>query len=93
MLAVIDPLITLTTTFFTEVVPKPVPEGSEVKAGWTALFLWVAMIVAVGLLGWSLVRQLKRTLAAKEAGIYGEDRKITDGPAFEVDDEGADKNA
>lgn len=82
MFAVIDSLTTVVPFLVTEVVGKPVPEGSEVKAGWTALVLWLAMIVAVGLLGWSLVRQLKRTLAAKQAGVYGDDRQIMDGPAF-----------
>ena len=56
-------------------------EPEDVKAGYTALLLWLAMAVAVGLLGWSLVRQLRKTQAAKEAGVYGEDRPITKGPA------------
>lgn len=52
--------------------PRPVPEDDEVKAGYVALFLWLGMAVAVALLGWSLIRQIRRTSAAKDAGVYGD---------------------
>jgi hypothetical protein len=81
MLDLIDPLV-LTSWLSAAEAPRPIPQPEEVKAGYTALLLWIAMMIAVGLLGWSLVRQLRRTQKAKEAGVYGEDRKITSGPAF-----------
>ena len=37
----------------------PVPEDTEVKAGWTALLLWIAMAVAVVALAFSLVHRLR----------------------------------
>lgn len=52
--------------------PRPVPEDSEVKAGYVALFLWLGMAVAVALLGWSLVRQFRKVNAAREAGVFGD---------------------
>jgi TRAP-type C4-dicarboxylate transport system permease small subunit len=38
----------------------PVPEDREVKAGWTALLLWIGMAVAVAVLAFSLVRRLRK---------------------------------
>lgn len=55
----------------------PVPEDEDVKAGWVAFAVFVGLIVAVALLGWSLVRQLRKAEAAEEAGLYDpSDRKI-----------------
>lgn len=86
MLDLIDPL-TLTSWLFAADTPRPIPEPEEVKAGYIGLLFWIGLIVAIGLLGWSLVRQLKRTQVAKQKGVYGEDRRITDGPAFQVDED------
>lgn len=47
----------------------PAPE--DVKAGWGAFWIFVALAVAVALLGWSLVRQLRKTDANAEAGVFG----------------------
>lgn len=90
MLDLIDPL-TIATWLQAADVPRPVPEPEDVKAGYTALFLWLGMGVAVALLGWSLTRQLRRTQAAKDAGVYGDDRRITAGPAFQVDEDEGDQ--
>ena len=49
------------------------PEPEDVKAGWTAFVLFLLLFVAVGLLGWSLVRQLRKAQAAEDAGVYGRD--------------------
>ena len=38
----------------------PVPEDREVKAGWTALLLWLGMAIAVAVLAFSLVRRLRK---------------------------------
>ncbi|WP_110239541.1 hypothetical protein [Nocardioides gilvus] len=53
-------------------ISEPVPEDSEVKAGYVALFLWLGMAVAVGLLGWSLIRQFRKTAISKAKGLYGD---------------------
>ena len=47
-----------------------IPEANDVKAGWVAFAIFIALVVAVGLLGWSLVRQLRKAQAAEEAGLY-----------------------
>lgn len=54
-------------------ISEPVPEDSEVKAGYVALFLWLGMAVAVALLGWSLVRQFRKTAISKAKGLYGDE--------------------
>ena len=46
------------------------PEADEVKAGWVALGLFLGLAVAIALLGWSLIRQLRKAQAAQEAGLY-----------------------
>ncbi|WP_110208136.1 hypothetical protein [Nocardioides daejeonensis] len=53
-----------------EIVAKKPPEAKDVVAGWTAFWLFIGLIVAVALLCWSLVRQLKKVNQAKEAGVY-----------------------
>jgi hypothetical protein len=47
-----------------------IPEANDVKAGWVAFAIFIALLVAVGLLGWSLVRQLRKAQAAEDAGLY-----------------------
>lgn len=55
----------------------PVPQDEDVKAGWVAFAVFIGLIVAVALLGWSLVRQLRKAEAAEEAGLYDpSDRKL-----------------
>ena len=47
------------------------PEDKDVKAGWGAFFIFLGLAAAVALLGWSLVRQLKRAKANADAGVFG----------------------
>ena len=49
----------------------PAPE--DVKAGWVALIIFLLLALAVAFLGWSLVRQLRKAQAAKDAGAYGDE--------------------
>lgn len=49
------------------------PEPEDVKAGWTAFALFIGGLVAVGLLGWSLTKQLRKVEAARKAGVYGDE--------------------
>lgn len=46
------------------------PEANDVVAGWTGLVVLLALALAVGFLGWSLVKQLKKADRAAEAGVY-----------------------
>jgi len=49
------------------------PKDEDVKAGWTAFALFLLLIAAVVVLGFSLVKQLRKAQAAKDAGVYGDD--------------------
>lgn len=48
----------------------PTPDPDDVVAGWGAFGLFGLGILAVALLGWSLVRQLRKVDAAQDAGLY-----------------------
>ncbi|WGL53380.1 hypothetical protein P5P86_06010 [Nocardioides sp. BP30] len=50
----------------------PVPTDNNVKAGWTAFAVFLLLLVAVGVLGWSFSRQLKKVKKASDAGVYDE---------------------
>jgi hypothetical protein len=49
------------------------PKPEDVKAGWTAFAVFIGLIVAVALLGWSLSRQLRKAQNARDAGVYGDE--------------------
>jgi hypothetical protein len=51
----------------------PTPKDTEVKAGPLGFALWIFMILAVVVLGFSLVKQLRKAQAAKDAGLYGDE--------------------
>jgi hypothetical protein len=51
------------------------PEPADVKAGWTAFVVFLLLLVAVALLGWSLSRQLKKADRAKRAGVLPSTRE------------------
>ena len=48
------------------------PEPEDVTAGWTALVVFLLLIAAVVFLGFSLVKQLRKAQAAKDAGVFGD---------------------
>jgi len=50
-----------------------VPKDDDVKAGWTAFAIFVALAIAVALLGVSLVRHLRKAQANKDAGLFGDE--------------------
>ena len=52
---------------------EQVPEDDDVVAGWTGLAVFAFLLVAVALIGWSLVRQLRKAERAKAEGVYGDD--------------------
>jgi hypothetical protein len=51
----------------------PTPKPTDVKAGPLGFALWIFMIIAVVLLAFSLVKQLRKAQAAKDAGLYGDE--------------------
>ncbi|WP_370038107.1 hypothetical protein [Nocardioides sp.] len=55
-----------------------VPEAEDVKAGSIAFLLFILGLVAVGLLGWSLVRQLRKVEDARKRGVYGDEPEVAD---------------
>ncbi|MGO4255981.1 hypothetical protein [Marmoricola sp. RAF53] len=59
----------------------PAPAADDVKAGWGAFGIFLLMAAAVALLGWSLVRHLKKTKANAAAGVFGPEdaAKLSDG--------------
>ena len=61
-------LFVLTTSLLAS---DPVPEANDVVAGWVALVIFVGLALAVGLLGWALTKQLRRTDANRKAGAFG----------------------
>jgi hypothetical protein len=78
------------------------PEPEDVKAGWTALVIFLLLALSVAVLGFSLVKQLRKAQAAKDAGLYGDEpvdrttdpsgNAVDDRPASRPDD-GADHRA
>jgi len=57
------------------VAADPAPAPKDVKAGWGAFWIFIGLAVAVALLGWSLVKQLKKTQANADAGVFDEKPK------------------
>ncbi|MCF6376583.1 hypothetical protein L2K70_03120 [Nocardioides KLBMP 9356] len=57
------------------------PDPTEVKAGPLGFAVWMFMIVAVVVIGFSLVKQLRKAQAAKDAGVYGDEPVTRDDAA------------
>ena len=49
------------------------PDPTEVKAGPLGFAIWIFMILAVVVIAFSLVKQLRKAQAAKDAGVYGDE--------------------
>ena len=47
-----------------------VPAAEDVKAGWGAFALFIALGVAVALLGWSMSRHLRKARDNAELGVF-----------------------
>lgn len=47
-----------------------VPDPNDVKAGWVAFLVFILLIVAVALLGWSLTRHLRKARDNAEKGVF-----------------------
>ncbi len=48
----------------------PVPDAEDVTAGWGAFAVFVALGIAVALLGFSLARHLRKARDNAEAGMF-----------------------
>ena len=53
------------------------PVDKDVKAGWTALVIFLLLIAAVVVLGFSFSKQLRKTEAARKAGVFGPTEEAT----------------
>lgn len=78
----------MTTLSFTD----KAPEDAEVKAGWIALVVFLLLVVAVVVLSFSLVKQLRKAQHAKDTGVYGDEPvdHSVDQPVDHPVDNGAD---
>ncbi|KQV67876.1 hypothetical protein ASC64_11800 [Nocardioides sp. Root122] len=63
----------------------PTPSDNDVVAGPLGFAIWIFLILAVVVLAFSLVKQLRKAQAAKDAGVYG-DEPVT--PEQKADSEG-----
>ena len=63
----------------------PTPEPTEVKAGPLGFALWIFLILAVVVIGFSLVKHLRKAEAAKDAGLYGDEPVTRDDSATPED--------
>ena len=65
LLTVLPDVLTLVVSLTDEV-----PEDEDVKAGWLAFVIFIGLIVAVALLGFSLFKHLRKAEASEEAGLF-----------------------
>ncbi|RYB94971.1 hypothetical protein EUA93_11820 [Nocardioides oleivorans] len=66
-------------------VDDPTPADNDVVAGPIAFAIWIGMILAVVVIGFSLVKQLRKAQAAKDAGVYGDEPVDTTGTSERAD--------
>lgn len=62
-------MLELVTTFMVDETPKP----TDVKAGPLGFAVWIFLILAVVVIAFSLVKQLRKAQAAKDAGVFGDE--------------------
>lgn len=60
------------------VAAEKAPEPEDVKAGWTAFVLFLLLIAAVVFLLFSFLKQLRKAQAAKDAGVFGDEKNGSD---------------
>ncbi len=64
--------LTLFLVRLAEGLPEDGPEPEDVKAGWLGFGVFLLLVAAVVVLSFSLVKQLRKAQAAKDAGVYGD---------------------
>lgn len=62
------PLLVPFVTFLSTL--DPTPQDEDIKAGFPALFIFLGMLVLIGLLGFSLSRHLRQSETNRRAGLY-----------------------
>lgn len=50
----------------------PTPAKEDIKAGWLAFGIFLALAVATGLLCWSMVRHMRTAKLNAETGAFGD---------------------
>ena len=65
----------------------PTPADNDVVAGPLGFAVWIFMILAVVVIGFSLVKQLRKAQAAKDAGVYGDEPVSRDAADAQPTDE------
>ena len=65
----------------------PTPADNDVVAGPLGFAVWIFMILAVVVIGFSLVKQLRKAQAAKDAGVYGDEPVNRDSEEASTPDE------
>jgi hypothetical protein len=51
------------------------PADRDVKAGWPAFGLFIGLVLAVAVLGWSLTKHLKKAKLNADSGAFGDEDK------------------
>ena len=59
---------------------EQVPDDEDVVAGWTGFAVLIFLIVSLAIIGFFLIRQLRRADEAKRRGVFG------DAPQNDADD-------
>ncbi len=67
----------------------PTPKENDVVAGPLGFAVWIFMILAVVVIGFSMVKQLRKAEAAKDAGLFG-DEPVDRSATASTDDTDAD---
>jgi hypothetical protein len=64
------------------------PDDNDVVAGPLGFAVWIFLIIAVVVIGFSLAKQLRKAQAAKDAGVYGDEpvRRDDAGPSASSDE-------
>jgi hypothetical protein len=69
-------LLLVLVSFVDQLQEGPAPE--DVKAGWTAFAVFLLLGAALVFLMFSMVKQLRKAQAAKDAGVYGDPEDAAD---------------
>ena len=70
LLSTTSPLVARSVHGLVVRLSDPTPEPEDVKAGWTAFALFGLLILAIVVLGLSLVKRLRNVERAEEMGLY-----------------------
>lgn len=63
-----------------------VPQPEDVKAGWLAAVVFLALGVAIAVIGYFLVRSLRRSRATADHGGYDESERTRRARSTDADD-------